>query len=253
MLNERRPRILAVDDEPGILFALEDELGEDFEVTTVGRPEEALRLAKCDDGFSLVISDQRMPTMTGDRLFSELRDYSSAVRILCSGQADIQSLVRAVNEGQIFAYITKPWDALGLRARIDEAVELHRVRCELTHSRHLFASLMAHLPRAVFFQDAKQRLLHANAAALRIFGIEDGTAVRGKRLTDLVPAWESARELEERGSELLDHPSLQRLFLQLDAPNQAGVCWPVTITAVRAAGGELNLIGVAAEPGEPEV
>ncbi|HEY3669228.1 MAG TPA: response regulator, partial [Polyangiaceae bacterium] len=67
-----KERVLLVDDEPQVLVALEDLLGEDFIVLKTGLPEEALEIVQRDRGIAVVISDQRMPKMTGDELLARL-------------------------------------------------------------------------------------------------------------------------------------------------------------------------------------
>jgi response regulator RpfG family c-di-GMP phosphodiesterase len=122
-MTRKRPRILAVDDEPGVLFALQDQLEEEFEVITTERAETALEILATDPSIAVLISDQRMPRMQGDELLAEARSRSDAVRILCSGYTDLPALVRAINDGGIFAFIQKPWDNQELRARLNAAVE----------------------------------------------------------------------------------------------------------------------------------
>src|SRR5262249_3990833 len=75
------PRVLVVDDEPQVLVALEDLLSEEFDVRGTDQPEQALRIAEEDPDIAVVVSDQRMPRMTGDELLSRLRRCSNAMRI----------------------------------------------------------------------------------------------------------------------------------------------------------------------------
>jgi len=104
-------KILCVDDEANILKVLTRLLGaHGYEVLTAFSGNEALDiLAK--QPVDVIVSDQRMPGMTGWELFRITRDkYPQAVRIMMSGYADFDSLVNAVNEGEIFRFISKPWD-----------------------------------------------------------------------------------------------------------------------------------------------
>jgi response regulator RpfG family c-di-GMP phosphodiesterase len=111
MAGVHRDRVLLVDDEPQMLVALEDLLGDKFTVLKTTSPDEALRVLEQEHDIAVVLTDQRMPKMTGDQLLSKLEPSCRALRILITGFADLGAVVRAVNEGQIFAYITKPWDA----------------------------------------------------------------------------------------------------------------------------------------------
>jgi len=115
-----RERILVVDDEPQLLTALSDTLEDLFEVVATDRPEHALELAAGDPEIAVVISDMLMPGMTGDELLSRLRRVSDASRMVITGRADLTAVIRAVNDGNICAYVTKPWtnDDLQLKVRL---------------------------------------------------------------------------------------------------------------------------------------
>src|SRR5438045_789743 len=97
----RPPRVLLVDDDPQVLVALQDLLEDDFEVTTTDQPENALRIAAEDPELAVVMSDQRMPRISGDELLARLRERSNATLILCTGYADLNAVVRSINEGRI--------------------------------------------------------------------------------------------------------------------------------------------------------
>ena len=124
--REGWPRILVVDDEPGILFCLRDLLEDEFVVLTCESPEEALRIVQHDPTLAVVVSDMRMPRMSGHELLTQVRACSSALRIICSGYADVESILRAVNEAHIFAFVSKPWNAAQLRQVSREAAQLFR-------------------------------------------------------------------------------------------------------------------------------
>jgi len=130
----RRERILLVDDEPQLLRALDDVLGEDFEVVVTHRPELALELAAADAELAVVLSDQTMPGMTGDELFRRLRQVSNASRVLITGRADLHTVVRAINDGNICAFVTKPWLSEDLRLKIGMAAEQFRLTRQLRTS-----------------------------------------------------------------------------------------------------------------------
>ena len=93
-----RDTILAVDDEPQVLVALEDLLSDDLLVLKSDSAERALRLVEQQPDIAVVVSDQRMPRMHGDELFKRLRARYSAERILATGYADLNAVIRAVND-----------------------------------------------------------------------------------------------------------------------------------------------------------
>ena len=101
-----KERVLIVDDEPQILVALEDLLSDDFTVVKSSSPENALSVVESDPNIAVVLTDQRMPRMTGDELLSRMT-FASAVGIMVSGFADLPAVIRAINEGKVFAYVTE--------------------------------------------------------------------------------------------------------------------------------------------------
>ncbi|GGC68195.1 HD domain-containing phosphohydrolase [Marinobacter halophilus] len=115
--------VLLVDDEENILRSLQRVLRrEPWQLTTATSGEEALAIL-ANDKFDLIISDARMPGMDGPTLLSEIRSkYPWTIRILLTGYADITSTVKAINDGQIYRYISKPWDDDELRLTIRQAL-----------------------------------------------------------------------------------------------------------------------------------
>lgn len=104
-------RVLLVDDEPNVLSALRRSLrGRGLEIATAGSGEEALALLQRQP-VDAIVSDMRMPGMSGAELLkASLALAPDAVRVLLTGYADIGSAVQAVNDGEIFRYLAKPWD-----------------------------------------------------------------------------------------------------------------------------------------------
>lgn len=122
----QKGRVLCVDDEPAILRSLQWLLKRQFDVTVAqGGPE---ALARVRDGdFDVVVSDQRMPGMSGAELLREVRRVSPrSMRILLTGYSDIQAILRSVNEGEVFRFIHKPWDVNELPEVIAQAVHIAR-------------------------------------------------------------------------------------------------------------------------------
>jgi len=112
--NDIKPKhsILIVDDEDAILNAFKRILAdENYEVHTVNNGFDGLnRLRTAKKPYSLIISDQRMPEMSGVQFFSQAKDISpESVRILLTGYADSDSIIDAINRGGVHLYFTKPW------------------------------------------------------------------------------------------------------------------------------------------------
>src|SRR5260221_497927 len=139
--GESKERVLVVDDEPQILVALEDLLSDDFTILKSTTPEGALKTIEQDPNIAVVITDQRMPRMTGDELLARM-PRASAVGIMVSGFADLPAVIRAINEGKVFAYVTKPWNPEDLRVKVAKGVEHYKLARQIVHDRHLLADLM---------------------------------------------------------------------------------------------------------------
>src|ERR1700712_1562360 len=122
-----RPSILLVDDEIAILDGLRRQLRKDFTVHTANSAVDALRLLESET-VAVVVSDMRMPQMDGATFLARVHSlYPSIVRILLTGQTDTQSAITAVNEGQIYRFLTKPCPPEVLLAGLRSAVELNRL------------------------------------------------------------------------------------------------------------------------------
>lgn len=127
-MAEKKGKILCVDDEPNIVRALQWLLQKDFEVYTAGSGQDALELVRQHD-FDVVISDQRMPVMTGVELLREVRRVSPrSMRILLTGYSDLQAIIHSINESEVFRFINKPWNINELPRVVEEAAELSRTR-----------------------------------------------------------------------------------------------------------------------------
>jgi two-component system response regulator HupR/HoxA len=131
----KKEKILVVDDQIEILNALERQLKDDYKVYTSSNGEEALGLVE-KNIFAVVLADQRMPGMTGVDFFDKSMSIQpEIVRILITAYADIQASIDAVNKGQIYYYVSKPWEPDELRLIVQRAVErfdLQRKNKQLT-------------------------------------------------------------------------------------------------------------------------
>ncbi|HEY3664869.1 MAG TPA: PAS domain-containing protein [Polyangiaceae bacterium] len=175
-----------MDDEPQILNALEDLLGDDYTIFKSESPERALDLVHEDDDIAVVITDQRMPKMNGDEFLRKIGEQSHALRIMVSGFADLPAVLRAVNEGKVYAYVTKPWDEMDLLRKVQTAAEHFRLAQELEYERRLLRDLMENSPDGIYFKDADLRFLRANASFARAIGRSDPGDLVGRRLSELL-------------------------------------------------------------------
>ncbi len=194
-----KERVLLVDDEPQVLIALEDLLSDEFTVFKAESGERALKLVDNESNIAVVVTDQRMPRMSGDEFLSKLEGRSEATRMLVTGFADLAAVVRAVNEGRIFAYVAKPWEPQDFRLKVHRAAEHFRLAQDLASERRLLRDLMDNTPDGIYFKDAELRFLRANRPMLERLNAEQ-TALVGRRLSELLAEDPevAAGELEER-------------------------------------------------------
>ena len=123
-LETDKPYLLCLDDEPDNLDALERIFRKNYSVLKATTPEQAFSILDNYPALSVIISDQRMPLITGvEFLEKSITSHPDTIRILLTGYTDIESVIDAVNKGQIYRYLTKPWDPVDLIHTVDQAAE----------------------------------------------------------------------------------------------------------------------------------
>lgn len=128
----RKYLVLYVDDEALSLKYFSRAFGDQFRIATAAKPELGLKLIEENaDDLGLLITDQRMPGLSGTELLERARQIAPrAVRILVTAYSDLDSAIRAVNTGAIYKYITKPWEPRDLEATLKRALEFYIVQRE---------------------------------------------------------------------------------------------------------------------------
>jgi CheY-like chemotaxis protein len=127
---ERRvkPKLLVVDDEPDNLDLLYRTFRRQFNVFKAESGKDALEILEQEGEVAVIISDQRMPEMKGTEFLSRtVPEFPDTVRIILTGFTDVEDLVDAINSGQVYKYITKPWDPNELKTVVDKASESYEV------------------------------------------------------------------------------------------------------------------------------
>jgi response regulator RpfG family c-di-GMP phosphodiesterase len=125
MSNEK---ILFVDDEHLVLEALTRQLHKSYAIETAGSATEALEILESKGPFAVIISDLRMPGMDGIALLTEVRKkYPSIIRVILSGDADLEKAIEAVNSGQVFRFLTKPCSTNGLATTLSLALRQYQL------------------------------------------------------------------------------------------------------------------------------
>ncbi|MBW4540278.1 MAG: response regulator [Myxacorys chilensis ATA2-1-KO14] len=124
----KKQKLLVVDDEPDNLDLLYRTFHREFRVLKAESGPVALRLLEQEPDIAVIISDQRMPLMSGTEFLSlTAAQYPDIIRIILTGYTDVEDLVEAINSGKVFKYVTKPWDDEELKLVVRQAADTHNV------------------------------------------------------------------------------------------------------------------------------
>lgn len=127
-----KPNLLCIDDESDNLDSLERLFRKKYNVLKATSAEMGFEILDNRPDIAVIISDQRMPLITGvEFLEKSILSHPDTSRILLTGYTDIESVIGAVNKGQIFRYLTKPWEPIDLSNTVDQALERYQLRNEL--------------------------------------------------------------------------------------------------------------------------
>ena len=131
MKPDSEPAILIVDDEPASVSLLRITLGMDYTVYTATDGQSALSLLAAHPDIGLAIIDQRMPGMSGTEFIRKtIAPYPRLVRVILTGYTDVESLIEAINAGQVYRYLTKPWTKEELTMTVRQGLEVYRLGLE---------------------------------------------------------------------------------------------------------------------------
>ncbi len=140
-----RHKILLVDDEEANVRLLKRVLSDEYDTIEALSGQEGLNLLKEHD-ISLIITDQRMPGMTGVQLLKEsLTVRPEAIRILLTGYTDVQALIDAINSGHVYKYVPKPWDRDELKVTVRRAIETYELKQRNTQLVHDLTGALSQL------------------------------------------------------------------------------------------------------------
>lgn len=127
-MSDGKHKILIIDDEAPNLRLLRRVLGDEYDTFAAQSGQEGLEILK-DEDVSLIITDQRMPGMSGVQVLEASQNIRpNAIKILLTGYTDIQALIDAINSGNVYKYIQKPWDAEDLKLTVRRAIETYELR-----------------------------------------------------------------------------------------------------------------------------
>ena len=176
-------KILFVDDEPNVLKSLKRLfIDEDYEIFSANSGEEGLALLEEQWDTQIVISDYRMPGMNGvDFLKKVYGGWPDSIRIVLSGFADTASVVAAINEGQIYKFVGKPWDDEDLKSTVSKAVEHYHLKRK---NQDLTRQLMnSNYELKQLNEDLEKAVTDRNAELI----FQNGLLQQGQNILDVLP------------------------------------------------------------------
>ena len=180
MADAPRPRILVVDDEEAILETMTFTFEDDYEVHTSTDARRALEILDEHAPIAVVLTDQRMPNMSGVEFLREVwQRHPATMRIILTGFADMGAIIEAINDGHVYAYIAKPWEPDHLKQVMKQAVNHHqltreneRLLTELKHANVFLGAIMDHLDTGALAMDASGVIQAVNRAARAYLALE---------------------------------------------------------------------------------
>jgi CheY-like chemotaxis protein len=234
-----RPRILVVDDEEAILETMTYTFEDDYEVLTSPSPREALARLEREGRVAVVISDQRMPEMTGVEFLARVFAlHPTTVRIILTGFADMDAIIHSINDGHVYAYITKPWEPDQLKQVVRRAVDHHALAVEnerlvgdLRGANLFLEAVMDELDTGALAVDAGGIVRAANRLAREYLGLP-GDA-RGRALDQVL----RPEVLERVGGAAMELQSEAGCYQEMDLPVGRGVRLRVHARTLASPGG----------------
>jgi CheY-like chemotaxis protein len=186
------PRILVVDDEEAILETMTFTFQDDYEVFTSSDARKALDMLDEHAPIAVVLTDQRMPDMSGVEFVTEVwKRHPETVRMILTGFSDMEATIQAINDGHVYAYITKPWEPDQLKQVMKQAVDHHRLTVEnerlltdLKRANVFLGAVMDQLDTGAIAVDADGIVQAVNRPVCEFFSLEDDP--RGRLLGDLL-------------------------------------------------------------------
>lgn len=183
----RKLKLMVVDDEPDNLDLLFRTFRRDFQVFKADSALKALQILDDEGEMAVIISDQRMPEMNGTEFLGKtVERFPDTIRILLTGYTDVEDLVEAINSGQVFKYITKPWNPEELKSVIQQASETYKFFKQRTNAlrralrrESLYNDVVSALRESLDFSSMLQTIVRTlgetfNATGCCIRSVEEG-------------------------------------------------------------------------------
>lgn len=167
-----KPKLLYVDDERANLTAFRVLLRDQYDVLTAENAEDAYALLR-EHNIPLVVSDQRMPGMTGTELLAKVAtDFPDCARMILTGYSDIDAVIDGINRSQIYYYFKKPWNESEVRLTLENALEYVMTRRSLVAIASEWQNTFDSLSDVIWILDNNKRIVRCNKSTEALFNVK---------------------------------------------------------------------------------
>jgi PAS domain S-box-containing protein len=225
-LSATKPKLLYVDDERSNLVAFRAILRDTYEVLLAENAEEAFQVLGRHDDIPLVVSDQRMPGMTGTELLEKVAAiFPETARMILTGYSDLDAVIDAVNRSRIYYYFKKPWNEWEVRLILANALESVMTRRQLVESERRFRSTFEQAGLGMAHLDLQGLILRANVQLQDFLGVAEAE-LAGKGLKLWFAGFDADEVLRTAGGEG------GNLVRELSVPTAHGARWSRVTSSV---------------------
>ena len=251
-----KDKILYIDDEQLNLDGFEITFRDSYELLLATSANDALFLLNNNRDIKVIISDLRMPEISGLEFFIKIKDdFPSIVKIILTAFADTEVLIQALNEGSIYRYLMKPWDEQDLKLTIDSAIEhfnlkkhnselldeLTQINTQLRESRDKFSALVTNTSDTIFSCD-KNLQINFISPSVKEFGYEPEQII-GLNILNFI-YYEDKKEAEVRLEHIFTQETSYKTEFRLMNFNGKAFHVEVRGKVIRRLDGEMELTGV---------
>lgn len=166
-----------------------------FVIHTAETPAAALTLLTAHN-VAVLVADESV-TNCGNEFLAEMGQLTPATRVLLTGYDQVETVVRAVDRGQIYAYVAKPWSPMELRLTLTQAAAHYDLFRKLQREEQLLGQMLAHSPDVIYFKDQDRRFTRVNQAKADLVGVVDPGRLIGRGDWDFFSPEEASRITEE--------------------------------------------------------
>jgi PAS domain S-box-containing protein len=214
-MDVEKINILYVDDEPNNLVSFTANYRRYYNIFTAESAEKGREILNANN-IHVLITDQRMPNVSGLQfLESIIREHPFPVRIILTGYSDIETVIEAINKGQVYRYVLKPFDFDELKVIIDNAVDLYFFRRSSHEAMAKYHHLFENANDAIFIMDEQGTFKEMNAVGLSMFKVKDLPL----ESIDLISLFVNAEEYKKAYAQLVINESIIDLPVKLKSAN----------------------------------